>query len=47
MAEIAHLVRRVLAKPGEEGERAAVRDEVAILCSKFVPYRDFPRATYP
>ena len=47
MAEIAHLVRRVLAKPGDEGERAAVRDEVAILCSKFVPYRDFPRATYP
>jgi glycine hydroxymethyltransferase len=38
MAEIAHLVRRVLAAPGDDRERAAVREEVAILCSKFTPY---------
>ncbi|MGH9105939.1 MAG: serine hydroxymethyltransferase [Acidimicrobiales bacterium] len=38
MAEIARLVSRVLAAPGDEAERAAVREEVATLCSKFVPY---------
>jgi glycine hydroxymethyltransferase len=38
MAEIAHLVRRVLAAPEDESERDAVREEVATLCSKFVPY---------
>jgi glycine hydroxymethyltransferase len=38
MAEIAHLVRRVLAAPDDESERDAVREEVGILCSKFVPY---------
>jgi glycine/serine hydroxymethyltransferase len=38
MAEIAHLARRVLAAPDDESERDAVREEVATLCSKFVPY---------
>jgi glycine hydroxymethyltransferase len=38
MAEIAHLVRRVLAAPDDDRERVAVREEVAILCSKFTPY---------
>jgi glycine hydroxymethyltransferase len=38
MAEIAALVRRVLAAPGDDLVRAAVREEVATLCSKFVPY---------
>ena len=38
MAEIAHLVRRVLAAPDDDREREAVREEVATLCSKFVPY---------
>ena len=38
MAEIAQLVRRVLAAPDDEREREAVREEVATLCSKFVPY---------
>ncbi len=38
MAEIAHLVRRVLASPGDDRERKAVREEVATLCSKFAPY---------
>jgi glycine hydroxymethyltransferase len=38
MAEIAHLVRRVLASPDDDRERKAVREEVATLCSKFVPY---------
>jgi glycine hydroxymethyltransferase len=38
MAEIAHLVRRVLAAPDDESERDAVREEVGTLCSKFVPY---------
>jgi glycine hydroxymethyltransferase len=47
MAEIGHLVRRVLAAPDDDGERAAVREEVATLCSKFVPYREFPKAVYP
>ena len=38
MVEIAELVRRVLAAPDDELVRAAVREEVATLCSKFVPY---------
>ncbi len=38
MAEIAHLVRRVLTAPDDDHERMAVREEVAILCSKFTPY---------
>lgn len=38
MAEIADLIRRVLRDPADETERAAVREEVATLCSKFVPY---------
>jgi glycine hydroxymethyltransferase len=38
MVEIAELVRRVLADPDDELVRAAVREEVATLCSKFVPY---------
>lgn len=38
MAEIADLIRRVLRDPADEAERAAVREEVATLCSKFVPY---------
>jgi glycine/serine hydroxymethyltransferase len=38
MVEIAKLVRRALAVPGDEVVRAAVREEVATLCSKFVPY---------
>jgi glycine hydroxymethyltransferase len=38
MTEIAHLVRRVLAAPDDQSERDAVREEVGLLCSKFVPY---------
>jgi glycine hydroxymethyltransferase len=38
MAEIAHLIRRVLGAPGDDAGRGAVREEVATLCSKFVPY---------
>ena len=38
MAEIAKLMRRVLAAPDNEHERKAVREEVATLCSKFAPY---------
>ena len=38
MGEIAQLIRRVLASPDDDGERKAVREEVATLCSKFVPY---------
>ena len=37
MAEIAAFVGRVLRDPGNEAEQAAVRDEVATLCSKFNP----------
>jgi glycine hydroxymethyltransferase len=44
MAEIAQLVRRVLAAPDDDGQRNAVRHEVATLCSKFVPYPDLPDA---
>jgi glycine hydroxymethyltransferase len=38
MSEIAQLMRRVLASPDDDNERKAVREEVATLCSKFVPY---------
>ncbi len=38
MAEIARLMRRALASPDDDRERKAVREEVATLCSKFVPY---------
>jgi glycine hydroxymethyltransferase len=38
MAEIATLVRRALAAPGDDLVSAAVREEVATLCSRFVPY---------
>jgi glycine hydroxymethyltransferase len=38
MAEIAALISRVLRRPDDTGELSAVRDEVAILCSKFTPY---------
>lgn len=38
MSEIAQLIRRVLASPDDDRERKAVREEVATLCSKFVPY---------
>jgi glycine hydroxymethyltransferase len=38
MAEIAQLVRRVLSDPDDDHERGAVREEVAVLCSKFTPY---------
>jgi glycine hydroxymethyltransferase len=39
MAVIAQLIRRVLARPADEAERQAVREEVGVLCSKFVPYK--------
>ena len=38
MAEVAGLIGRVLRNPGDAGELAAVRDDVAVLCSKFTPY---------
>jgi glycine hydroxymethyltransferase len=38
MAEIAHLFRRVLSDPDDDHERGVVREEVAVLCSKFTPY---------
>ena len=34
----AELIARVLRRPHDEGELAAVRDQVAALCSKFRPY---------
>jgi glycine hydroxymethyltransferase len=37
MAEIATFIGRVLRHPDNESERAAVREEVANLCSKFSP----------
>ena len=40
MAEIATLIGRVLRRFDDEGELAAVRDDVAVLCSKFTPYPD-------
>ncbi|HEX6395575.1 MAG TPA: serine hydroxymethyltransferase [Acidimicrobiales bacterium] len=38
MAEIAALISRVLRTPDDSTELTAVRDEVAVLCSKFTPY---------
>jgi glycine hydroxymethyltransferase len=38
MGEIARLIGRVLRDPTDTAEAAAVRDEVATLCSKFTPY---------
>jgi glycine hydroxymethyltransferase len=38
MVTIARLMSRALAGRGDEGELAAVRDEVTMLCSKFTPY---------
>jgi glycine hydroxymethyltransferase len=38
MAQIAGLIHRVLAGRDDEDEVAAVRDEVAALCSKYAPY---------
>jgi glycine hydroxymethyltransferase len=38
MAQIAGYIRRVLRQPDNAAELAAVRDEVAVLCSKFTPY---------
>ena len=38
MAEIAALISRVLRNPDDTAELATVRDEVAVLCSKFTPY---------
>jgi glycine hydroxymethyltransferase len=38
MGEIASLIGRVLRNVEDEAEQAAVRSEVAVLCSKFTPY---------
>ncbi|HEX2040640.1 MAG TPA: serine hydroxymethyltransferase [Acidimicrobiales bacterium] len=38
MTEVASLIGRVLRSPEDEGEIAAVRGEVNVLCSKFQPY---------
>jgi glycine hydroxymethyltransferase len=38
MAQIATLIHRVLVGRDDESEVAAVRDEVAALCSKYAPY---------
>jgi glycine hydroxymethyltransferase len=38
MEEIARLIGRVLRRPEDDRESEAVRDEVAVLCSKFTPY---------
>ena len=38
MGQIATLMGRVLRRPDDDAELAAVRDEVATLCSKFTPY---------
>ena len=38
MGQIATLIGRVLRRPDDDAELAAVRDEVATLCSKFTPY---------
>ncbi|HEU0171870.1 MAG TPA: serine hydroxymethyltransferase [Acidimicrobiales bacterium] len=38
MAQIAALIHRVLVGRDDESEVAAVRDEVAALCSKYAPY---------
>jgi glycine hydroxymethyltransferase len=38
MGEVAHLLARALRGREDEAELRAVRDEVAVLCSKFTPY---------
>ena len=38
MVEIATLIDRALAASGDDAALAAVRDDVAVLCSKFPPY---------
>jgi glycine hydroxymethyltransferase len=38
MGAIAGLIARVLRRPDDEAESRAVRDEAAVLCSKFTPY---------
>jgi glycine hydroxymethyltransferase len=38
MVEVAGLIGRVLRRPDDASEAAAVRDEVGVLCSKFTPY---------
>jgi glycine/serine hydroxymethyltransferase len=38
MAEIARLIGRVLRRPDDAEELASVREEVAVMCSKFTPY---------
>jgi glycine hydroxymethyltransferase len=38
MEEIARFISRVLRQPGNPAEGEAVREEVATLCSKFMPY---------
>ena len=38
MAQIASLMARVLRAPDDAAESAAVREDVAVLCSKFTPY---------
>jgi glycine hydroxymethyltransferase len=38
MADIARLIGRVLRRPEDPAEAAAVREEVGVLCSKFTPY---------
>jgi len=38
MASVASLIGRVLRSPEDPAELASVRDEVAVLCSKFTPY---------
>lgn len=43
MATIAELIHRVLTERDDDAAIAAVRDDVAALCSKFAPYPDLPR----
>lgn len=38
MAEVGSLIGRVLRRPADQSEMAAVREDVALLCSKFTPY---------
>jgi glycine hydroxymethyltransferase len=38
MVQVAGFIGRALRRRGSEGELAAVREEVAVLCSKFPPY---------
>jgi glycine hydroxymethyltransferase len=38
MGEIAALIGRVLRRPDDPAEAAAVREQVTTLCSKFTPY---------